>query len=148
MTYRPTGNRQYDDVLFCFATLGPRIRVRCAVDDGCIIHDCTEKSRQAPGSYRSTKRNKIQHLIRDTPQDASTPVNGTMSCRSRSPTCWLSKKNTTLTDRSSDKEHESSVVSSAISGEEARSICLGQSTTRILTSWSEKLSRSTQQQKT
>ena len=59
-----------------------------------------KKSRQANASYRSTKRNKKKHLIRDTPQDASTPVNGTMSCRrtptsvGHSPTCWLSKQNT------------------------------------------------------
>ena len=35
------------------------IPVRCAVDDGLIIHDYTDKkSRQAPESYRSTRRNR------------------------------------------------------------------------------------------
>ena len=54
---------------------------------------------QAPGSYRRKARNRQkQLLIRDTPQDASTPVNGTLSYRRTptsvgpSPTCWLSKQ--------------------------------------------------------
>ena len=58
-----------------------------------------KRTRQAPGSYqRAREGTEIQHLVRDTPQDASTPVDGTMSCRKtptfvrRSPTCWLSKQ--------------------------------------------------------
>ena len=41
-----------------------------------------KRTRQAPGSYqRAREGTEIQHLVRDTPQDASTPVDGTMSCK-------------------------------------------------------------------
>ena len=58
-------------------------------------------------------------MVCDTPQDASTPEDGTMSCRRTptsvgpSPTCWFSHQKKKLTDRSSvtEKKHESSVVS-------------------------------------
>ena len=94
--------------------------MRCAVDDGLVIHDYTyKKSRQAYGSYRNTRRNrkKQQLLIRDTPQDAPTLVNGTLSCR-RTPPLWVPRphagsrnKNNTHQSIFSGDEHESSVVS-------------------------------------
>ena len=99
----------------CLRRLDPWIRVRCAVADGIIIHDYTdEKFETTPGSHMSTGRNrKKQLLIRDTPQDASTPVDGTLSCRETptsvgpSPTCWLSKQKTILTNRTSVGENTS-----------------------------------------
>ena len=70
------------------------------------------------GLTGARKLTQIQHLIRDTPQGASTPVNGTMSCQEDiylcgSPAHMLALKTKYNTHRSilSDEEHESSVVS-------------------------------------
>ena len=105
-------------VLFCFVTLDPKIRVRCAVHDGRMIHDYTEQNRDKPlGLTGAREGTELQHLIRDTPQDAFHRCEGHSVLQEDSHLCGsladmlaLKQKNT---HRSilSDKEHESSVVS-------------------------------------
>ena len=103
--------------MFCHGWT-PRIRVRCAVDDGCIIHDNTEKNKTSPWvspghemeqkfntwNVHATKRVHPcgrHHVLQE----------DSHLCGSLAHMLALEGKNNTHRSILSDKEHESSVVS-------------------------------------
>ena len=96
------------------------------------------------GSFPSTRRKKKQLSLSDTSQDASFPVNDTLSCRRSSVSMEIPRpladsrtKNNTPQSIRSDKEHESYEMSILVRLVQKR-------TKKILTSRRKKHSRSTQ----